>query len=225
MNIFFTQDCKIENRVPKIPYLLAVTGPTSAGKTYFTKKIIETAKQMDLSVDIISTDDYYKDLTHLTMEERAKVNYDDPKSINDTEFLESLVKLREGIPIEVPIYDYSIHNRTDKTRLITTTDIIVVEGLFAFAFEIIIPLYSLKVYVDLPSDLRLIRRIQRDTKERGRTVNSVISQYMNTIRPSQEKFVMQDKIHSDIVINGDRDHSEIIKLVLTYVKSNKANSE
>lgn len=205
--------------MPKIPYLLAVTGPTSAGKTYFTKKIIESAKSMDLTVDLISTDDYYRDLTHLTMEERGKVNYDDPKSINDTEFLESLVKLREGIPIEVPIYDYSVHNRTDKTRSITTTDIIVVEGLFAFAFDIIIPLYSLKVYVDLDPDLRLIRRIQRDTKERGRTVNSVINQYINTIRPSQKKFVMQDKKHSDIVINGDKDHSELIKLILTYVKS------
>ena len=205
--------------MPNIPYLLAVTGPTSAGKTYFTKKLIESALKMDLTVDLISTDDFYRDQTHLTMEERTKVNYDNPKSINDTEFLENLVKLREGISIDVPIYDYSIHNRIEKTRQIVPTDIVVVEGLFSFAFDIIIPLYSLKVYVDLPSDLRLIRRIQRDTKERGRTVNSVINQYINTIRPSQEKFVMLDKIHSDIVINGDRDHSEIIKLILTYVKS------
>ena len=174
---------------------------------------------MGLSVDLISTDNFYRDLTHLTMDERAKVNYDDPKSINDTEFLESLVKIREGIPVEVPIYDYSIHNRIAEKRLITATDIIVVEGLFAFAFDIIIPLYSLKVYVDLDSDLRLIRRIQRDTKERGRTVNSVINQYINTIRPSQEKFVKLDKKHADIVINGGKDHSEIIKLILTYVKS------
>jgi uridine kinase len=205
--------------VSKIPYLLAITGPTSAGKTYFTKKLTESAKNMGLTLDLISTDDYYRDLSHLTMEERENVNYDDPKSINDTEFLESLVKLREGIPIQVPIYDYSIHNRTDKTRLITTPDIIVVEGLFAFSFDIIIPLYSLKVYVELDSDLRLIRRIQRDTKERGRTVNSVINQYINTIRPSQKKYVMQDKKFADIVINGDMDHSEIIKLILTYVKS------
>lgn len=203
------------------PYIIAISGPTSAGKTYFAKLLTEKCVEYGISVSRVSTDDFYIDRSHMPLEERRKQNYDTPNSIDSNEFAATLHNLIAGEAVQLRKYDFSIHNRVDELKTISPADLIIVEGIFALTFPAIRELYSLTIYVNLDSDLRVIRRLERDVQERGRSIESIISQYLNTIRPTQSEYVLHDDLYADIILHGDRDHSHIIDLILSFVSRNQ----
>ena len=194
-------------------FLLAISGPTAAGKTYFTNKLIGVFEENNLSTIRISTDEFYKDLSHLQMEERIKVNYDLPQSIDIEEFSRALRQLHEGHSTEIPVYDFSTHTRKSETRMVNPAIVIIVEGIFSLAFPEINSLYNLKIFIDLDQDLRLIRRVRRDLKERGRNVESVFNQYINQVRPAQDQYVIHDRERADIILHGNKNHHNIYQLL------------
>ncbi|MHA2172846.1 MAG: uridine kinase [Candidatus Kariarchaeaceae archaeon] len=197
--------------------LIGISGPTNSGKTYFAKKLNSQLMEKQISCELITTDEFYLERSHQSYEERTKVNYDIPSSIDQHEFQRVIKLLSEGKDVKIPVYDYTIHNRTSDTRMVEAVKVIIVEGIFAFSFDKINSYYTLKIYVDYDSDVRLIRRIQRDTIERGRTIDSIVSQYINTVKPSQSEHVENDKNKADMVIRGNHDHSIIFQLILSYV--------
>lgn len=194
--------------------ILGISGPSSSGKSHFAKKLFNIAKQHKISCGYLTTDEFYLDRSSITYEERTKINYDEPVSINRNEFYEALKKLSNGNEAIIPIYDFSRHTRTNETKIISQTDFLIVEGIFSFSFEEVNELYDFKIYVDYDADLRLIRRIQRDTNERGRTIDSIINQYLKTVRPTQSIYVENDKSKADIVISGGKNHDTLIHTIL-----------
>jgi len=203
----------------KKPFLLAISGPTNSGKTFLRERILHKANELGLTTQFISTDDFYKDLSHLTMEERNQINYDDPKSIAGEEFQEAIGNLQLGKICSVPIYDFAEHNRTGKTRDIAHCDLIIVEGIFAYSFDEINKMYSLKIFVEVDPDIRIIRRILRDINERGRTMESVIAQHLETVKPTQALFVERDRGKADIILNGEMGEFKIVDIMLSYIKA------
>ncbi|MFV2014562.1 MAG: uridine kinase [Candidatus Heimdallarchaeota archaeon] len=198
-------------------FILAVTGPTNAGKSYFTDRLKKYAIEKGVKVTSISTDEFYRDLSHLSMEERTKVNYDHPESIDKQEFIEALANVSKGIETEIPIYDFSVHNRKKEKRRIDKIDLLIVEGIFTLTFLKINEFYSLRIYIEMDNDVRVIRRIQRDMEDRGRTLNSVINQYMETVKPTQQDFVERDREKVDIILRGNRDHKVILEMIVALV--------
>lgn len=201
----------------ELPFIIAVSGPTNAGKTYFSNQLLRTAEEQGISCSRISTDSFYRDLSHISLEERTGINYDAPASIDTGAFIDTIQKLRMNQTVEIPVYDFSVHNRTGGTETILPHDIILVEGIFSFSFDEVLDAYSILVYVDLDPDLRLIRRVKRDRSERGRSIESIFSQYLNTVRPTQEEYVRRDKSKADILLQGDHEHDKVINLLISFV--------
>jgi uridine kinase len=145
-------------------------------------------------------DAYYKDQRHLEPAQRAKVNYDHPDSLETSLMVEHLKQLRSGQAIEMPVYDFTIHSRVDKTIQVAPRPVILVEGILIFAEPELRKLFDVRIYVDTDADIRFIRRLERDIVERGRTVQSVIKQYMDTVRPMHLEFVENSKRYADIIV-------------------------
>lgn len=200
-------------------FILGISGPTNAGKSYFTKKLKQLCEEMGISESTISTDDFYLDRSKISMEERRKVNYDEPASISEDDFQNALKLLSSGQSVRIQSYDFAQHNRIDEWRTVEPTDLIIIEGLFSFSFFDLLSYYDLMVYVDLETDLRLIRRLLRDKEKRGRSFDTTIKQYLKTIKPTQEKFVAKDKELADIILHGNKDHTKVIAMIAAYVKS------
>lgn len=206
-----------------LTFILAVSGPTNAGKSYFTDRLKKHAVEKGLKVSSISTDEFYRDLSHLSMDERNKVNYDHPDSIDEKEFIVALEEISKGREVEIPIYDFSVHNRTGNKRKIEKMDLLVVEGIFTLTYPEVNEFYSLRIFIDMDNDVRVIRRIQRDMENRGRTLNSVIDQYMDTVKPTQQNFVERDKNKVDIVLKGNRDHTIIMEMIISFIGDKSAS--
>lgn len=200
-------------------FILAVSGPTNAGKSYFTDRLKAYAHEKGIKVSSISTDEFYRDLSHLSIDDRNKVNYDHPKSIDEKEFIAALEEISKNLEVEIPVYDFSVHNRTGDKRKIEPVDLLIVEGIFTCTFDAADALYSLRIYIDMDDDVRVIRRIQRDMEDRGRSLDSVINQYMDTVKPTQFDYVQRDKKKVDIVLKGNRDHSIIMDMIVSFVKN------
>lgn len=188
----------------KHPILIGITGGTGSGKTTIANEIF---RKFDKScITMIEQDSYYKDQSSLSYDERTKTNYDHPDAF-DTELLVSHLKqLISGKSVEKPIYDFSIHNRKKETVTLEPREIIIVEGIMILDSKEIRDLLDIKVYVDTDADVRIIRRLIRDLNERGRTVDSVIDQYLNVVRPMHMQFIEPTKRYADIIIpEGGRD--------------------
>ncbi|MHA2250502.1 MAG: uridine kinase [Candidatus Kariarchaeaceae archaeon] len=205
--------------------IIGISGPSSSGKTYFAQKFAEVIKQHDLTITFITTDEFYLDRSNVRYEERVTVNYDEPDSIDHLEFYSALKSLVSGKEANIPVYDFSLHTRTEKSRNVKPSDIVIVEGIFAFSFPEINELYDLTIYVDLEIDLRLIRRIRRDTTERGRTLGSILDQHLTTVRPTQALHVEQDQNKADIILRGDHDHEKIIRIILDSILYKKLSPD
>jgi uridine kinase len=178
--------------------LIGIAGGTGSGKTTVAQRISEFLG--DDKVLIIPQDAYYKDRSYLPIEERDKLNFDHPDAF-DTDLLEEhLEKLKSGQPVEMPIYNYKLHIREKETRFVEPKEVIVIEGILVLHEERLRRLMDIKIYVDTPDDIRFIRRLERDMRERGRTLESVINQYMETVRPMHEQFVEPSKRYADIII-------------------------
>lgn len=201
----------------KTPLFIGITGGSGSGKTTIVNKIFSEVPEK--SIAIIEQDAYYKDQSHLSYEDRCKTNYDHPFAFDTDLLIEHIELLKNGHAIEKPLYDYEIHNRKKETMLIEPKEIIIIEGLLVFYDERIRNLLDIKIFVDTDADLRLIRRIVRDINERARTVDSVIAQYINTVRPAHEQFIEPTKKYADIIVTEGGNNLVAVDLMVTKIKS------
>lgn len=196
--------------------IIGIAGGTASGKSTLSKKIYEESSKYG-SVALIKFDDYYKRLDHLSLEERAKVNYDHPNSFDIDLALSQLEDLKKGKSIQKPIYDFTIHNRKDETVTIEPCNVIILEGILIFAIPELLNLFDVKIFVDTPDDIRFIRRLNRDIKKRGRDLDSVISQYLTTVRPMHHTFVEPSKKYADIIVPEGGKNVVALDFIVTKV--------
>ncbi len=196
--------------------IIGVAGGTGSGKTTVANRILERVGAEHIAY--ISHDAYYKDLRHLTLEERSKMNFDHPDSLETSLLIEHLKMLRDCHPIEMPVYDFTRHARTDETVHIEPAPIILVEGILIFAEPLLRELFDVKLFIDTDGDLRLIRRLQRDMQERGRTFASVIEQYLTTVRPMHLEFVEPSKRYADVIIPEGGFNEVAIEMVAARIR-------
>lgn len=196
--------------------IIGIAGGTSSGKTTIAKKIFEKSKKHG-SVSIIKFDDYYNDLTSIPMEDRKKINYDHPDSYDTKLFVSQMNDLLDGKSIQKPLYDFVSHNRSQNTELVTPSDVIIVEGILLFAIKEVRDLFNIKIYVETPDDIRFIRRLKRDTADRGRSTENVINQYLSTVRPMHMMFVEPSKVYADLIVPEGGENTVAVNLIVTNI--------
>lgn len=177
--------------------VIGIAGGTGSGKTTLMNNLITTFSG---SVTLLSHDNYYKRHDELTYEERCKLNYDEPAALETDLMARHLDILRHGEAIDCPVYDFTVHNRSDATIRITPEKVIIVEGILIFENKQLRDLMDIKIFVDTDADVRLCRRIVRDVRERGRTLESVVDQYQTTVKPMHEQYVEPSKKYADIIV-------------------------
>lgn len=198
------------------PVIIGIAGGTASGKTTVAKRIYDNAIEHG-NVAMIRLDDYYKRLDHLSLDERKKVNYDHPTSYDVNLIVEHLKLLKEGVAIDKPTYDFVIHNRSDITEVVYPAPVIILEGIMTFAIPEINELCDLKIYVDTADDIRFIRRLKRDINERGRSLESVVNQYLTTVRPMHLLFVEPSKKYANVIIPEGGDNLAAIDIISTKI--------
>lgn len=198
------------------PVLIGITGGTGSGKSTIAKEIFNQFNEECIAM--IQQDFYYKDQSHLSMEERVKTNYDHPKAFDNDLLVSHLQELLKGNAINKPIYDFSIHNRVKETVIVEPKEIIIVEGILILEDERLRELLDIKIYVDTDADVRIIRRIVRDINERGRTVDSVIDQYLTVVRPMHLQFTEPTKRHADLIIPEGGQNKVAIDIMVAKIK-------
>lgn len=198
------------------PFIIGVAGGSGSGKTTVTRQVLaEIGPNM---VSVVIQDYYYCDQRHLSMEERLKTNYDHPRAFDWPLLIEQVEALRNGCAIDMPVYDFACHTRSTKTITVQPAPVIVIEGLFPLYNATLRDMMSLKIFVDTDSDVRFIRRLQRDIAERGRTTESVITQYLETVRPMHNLFIEPTKHHADVILpHGANDPA--VDIITTKVAS------
>ena len=179
--------------------IIGIAGGTGSGKSTFTNRIKE---EFGDRVSVIYYDNYYKAHDDMSFEERKLINYDHPDSFETDLLVEHLHKLKEGIPVQCPVYDYSVHNRTDSTIEIKPADVIIIEGILVLYDKRLSDMMDIKIFVDADADERILRRVIRDVKERGRDVEGIAMQYLTTVKPMHYAFVEPTKYTADLVINS-----------------------
>lgn len=199
------------------PVVIGVTGGSGSGKTSVTKAINECFGGH--SILILEQDYYYKDQTHLPYEERLKTNYDHPFAFDNDLLIEHINKLLAYESIEKPVYNYSEHTRSSETIHVEPKDVIILEGILVLEDERLRDLMDIKVFVDTDADLRIIRRLLRDIKERGRSIDSVINQYTNVVRPMHNQFIEPTKRYADIIIPEGGSNHVAIDLMVTKIQT------
>lgn len=197
------------------PILIGIAGGTGSGKSTVTNEIYKNITESNIV--IIEQDSYYKSQDHLSFDERVKTNYDHPFAFDNELLVSHLKCLLNGDSIEKPIYDFEIHNRKKDTIKVEPRDIIIIEGILILNEKEIRDILDIKIYVDTDADVRLIRRILRDIKERGRSLDSIILQYINTVRPAHLQFVEQSKRYADIVIPEGGHNKVAIDIILAKI--------
>ena len=177
--------------------VIGIAGGSGSGKTTLMKNIIESFADM---VTVISHDNYYKRHDELTYEERCLLNYDEPAAFDTDLMVSQLAQLRSGQAIDCPVYDFTVHNRSDETLHIVPKQVIIVEGILIFADPALRELMDIRIYVDADADIRLCRRIKRDVNKRGRSLESVLNQYQQTVKPMHEMHVEPSKKYANIIV-------------------------
>lgn len=177
--------------------VIGIAGGTGSGKTTLIDRIKEEFGQ---EITVLCHDYYYKAYDHLTLEQRKKLNYDHPNAFETDLLIEHINALKEGKSVCIPVYDFSSYDRTDETIRINPAKVIIVEGILIFENKKLLDLFDIKVFIDTDADVRIIRRIVRDVKERGRSLDSVINQYLTTVKLMHEQFVEPSKKYADIII-------------------------
>ncbi len=196
--------------------VIGIAGGTGSGKTTITRKLIEC---FGPDVSVIHHDNYYKAHHSMSYEERAKLNYDHPNAFDTDLLIRDLRQLKRGKAIQCPVYDYSIHDRTDKTVTIRPTRVIVVEGILIYESRELCREMDIKIYVDTDADVRILRRIVRDVRDRGRSLESVIDQYLTTVKPMHEQFVEPSKRRADVIIPEGGQNKVALEMVIERVRA------
>lgn len=197
--------------------IIGIVGGSGSGKTTVTKRIIDELEKD--KVALIEQDYYYKDQSHMTMDERIKTNYDHPNAFDNDLLYSHLIELINGNTVELPRYDYVNHTRSKEKVTQEPKDVIIIEGMFGLYSEKLRELMDIKIFVDTPSDLRILRRLLRDINERGRTVESVINQYITSVRPMHEKYIKPTKQYADIIVPDGGYNDIAIDILITKIKS------
>ncbi len=180
------------------PLVIGIAGGTGSGKTTVANVIIDRVGEKNIS--FLPHDAYYKDLSKLSPNQRVAVNFDHPDSLDSDLLIQHIHQLKNSKPVDLPVYDFKTHSRTDKVNRVEAEPVILVEGILIFAEPELRKLFDVKIFVDTDADIRFIRRLERDIAERGRTTESVIHQYLSTVRPMHLEFVEPSKRYADIII-------------------------
>ena len=197
--------------------IIGIAGGTASGKTTIAKRVYETTSKQG-TVSMIKIDDYYKILDHLTFEERTKVNYDHPDAYDIKLLTQHLTDLKNGKSIQKPVYDFVVHNRSKEiSETINPSNIIILEGILTLAIKELRDMCDIKLYVDTPDDIRFIRRLSRDIIDRGRDVESIIEQYLTTVRPMHLTFVERSKAYADLIIPEGGSNNIAIDFIITKI--------
>lgn len=197
--------------------VVLIGGGSASGKTYVLKKVLE--KIPSDRVAKISLDDYYKDFSVLPMEERAKINFDHPKAFDWKLLNEQLKALKNGETIEKPIYDFTTHSRSPITEIVKPKDLIIIEGIMALVNKDLRAIGDLKVFINASRERRLVRRIERDMRERGRTYESIIEQYFTTVLPMFEEIIAPSQYYADLIINNDGGSTHSIDVLVSVLEN------
>ena len=191
--------------------IIGISGGTGSGKTKFTKELIKRCDSDNIVH--ISQDSYYKDLSHISYEERCNINFDNPSSINFNELKNDIQNLINDKTTNIPVYSFKRHKRLNETRRIDPKPIIIIEGIFVFHDPKIRDLINCKVFVDTPADIRILRRVKRDINKRDRSIESIFSQYINTVKPMHEKFIEPTINYADIIVKDGGKNPMAIEVI------------
>ena len=189
------------------PIIIAVAGGTASGKSSLVREIVENFKSVDITV--ICHDDYYKDQSLLSMEDRVKTNYDCPDALDTDLLVKHLRQLQSGREVEIPNYDFCIHTRRGDFSVVAPTSVIIVDGILTFHDERLREMFDIKIFADADADERILRRLRRDVTERGRDIDGVIKQYVDTVKIMHGIYVEPTKKYADIIINGGRNKTAL----------------
>ncbi|MHC4353842.1 MAG: uridine kinase [Planctomycetota bacterium] len=197
--------------------LIGIAGPSGSGKTSVAARIIKSITSD--KVVTMQEDSYYRDLSDLPYEERAVRNFDHPSAFDHDLLAKHLVQLLDGEAVSRPVYDYKLHTRSKETKSVGPGAVIILEGILVFTNAQLRELMDYRVFIDTPLDICFIRRLKRDTEERGRTVESVIRQYTETVRPMYFQFVEPSRRHADIMISGEEENREAVEALITKINA------
>ena len=199
------------------PLVIGIAGGSGSGKTTVAQEILQRVGPSRIA--FLQHDSYYKDLSGLPPAQKAEVNFDHPNSLETDLLTQHIAALRDGKPVEIPIYDFSTHSRTSQTYTVQPRKVIVVEGILIFTEPELRKLFDLKIFVDTDSDIRFIRRLERDITERGRTTESVIKQYQATVRPMHMEFVEPSKRYADVIIPEGGHNAAALDMVVARIEA------
>ena len=199
------------------PLLVGIAGGSGSGKSTVARRVSEALKGQ--SVIAVDMDAYYRDLTHLTLEQRRHVNWDHPSAFDLDLLLAHLDALADRRPIDKPVYDYVSHRRAERTVRLDPADVIIIDGILLFVDPRVRARCVLKVYVDTDADLRLVRRIRRDMRKRGRPLDEVLEQYLSTVRPMHQEFVEPSKQYADLVVPRGGENAEAIEEIVARLRT------
>lgn len=195
--------------------IIGIAGGTGSGKTTLTEHLRERFGE---GISVVYHDNYYKRHDELTYEERCRLNYDHPDAYDTDMMVEHLEMLKNGLPIECPTYDYTVHNRSGKTVTIAPSRVIIVEGILIFSDPALRDMMDVKIFVDTDADVRILRRISRDVQERARSLDSVINQYLTTVKPMHEQFVEPSKRYADIIVLDGGHNLVALEMIIERVR-------
>ncbi|WP_353411788.1 uridine kinase [Arenicella sp. 4NH20-0111] len=201
--------------------VIAIAGASASGKTLFTRTVVEElcAEFSQDSLAVLEEDGYYRDQSHLPIKIREQTNYDHPRAFDHELLNEHLKQLKQGHSVEVPTYDYEEHTRSSVVRQVNTANVILVEGILLLADPDLCDSFDIKVFIDTPLDICLLRRIERDVNERGRSLQSVAKQYEATVRPMYHEFIEPSKQQADVVVTGGGKNRVAIEMVKQSIRS------
>lgn len=202
--------------------VIGIAGGSGSGKTTLMKNLM---KRFDNNIAVLSHDNYYRAHDELPYEQRSKLNYDHPDAFETEMMIEHLKLLKEGKPIECPVYDYTIHNRGNEVTVVEPKKVIIVEGILIFENKALCDLMDIKLFVDTDADVRLIRRIRRDVTKRGRSLDSVLNQYLDTVKPMHEQFVEPSKKNADLVVLEGGKNLVALEMIMSQIQRHIDNSE
>ncbi len=196
--------------------VIGIAGGTGSGKTTITRRLMQ---RFGSDVSVIYHDNYYKAHHNMPYEERCKLNYDQPEAFDTDQLIEAVRALKKGRSVVCPVYDYSVHDRSDETITVKPARVVIVEGILIFENKELCDLMDIKVFVDADADVRILRRIVRDVRDRGRSLESVVNQYLNTVKPMHERYVEPSKRNADIIVPEGGHNRVALELLMERVRA------